>query len=157
MKKLLLTLLMCVPMLVSAQTNPNPFLNNWSGPYGGVPAFTSYQLKDLKPAIESAIQEKLQQIDAIASNPKPATFDNTIVAMEKTGTALSQIYAVFGIYSSNMNSDEFAPIEEEMTPKLSVLSNKIYQNEKLFARISTVYHSTTKNKLTAEQQRLVWY
>lgn len=157
MKKLFLTLLMCAPMLVPAQTNPNPFLNNWSGPYGGVPAFTSYQLKDLKPAIESAIQEKLQQIDAIASNPKPATFDNTIVAMEKTGVTLNQIYAVFGIYSSNMNSDEFAPIEEEMTPKLSVLSNKIYQNEKLFARISAVYHAPDKNKLTAEQQRLVWY
>jgi peptidyl-dipeptidase Dcp len=157
MKKLFLTLLMCTPMLVPAQTNPNPFLNHWSGPYGGVPAFTSYQLKDLKPAIESAIQEKLQQIDAIASNPKPATFDNTIVAMEKTGVTLNQIYAVFGIYSSNMNSDEFAPIEEEMTPKLSVLSNKIYQNDKLFARISAVYHAPTKNKLTAEQQRLVWY
>jgi len=148
---------MSAPLLtITAQTNPNPFLNNWTGPYGGVPAFTEYKLKDLKPAIETAIQQKLKEIDKIANNPKPATFTNTIVALEKTGKMLSQISTVFGIYGSNMNSPEFEPIETEMTPKFSELSNKIYQNPKLFARISKVYNSPEKKKLNAEQQRLVW-
>lgn len=142
--------------LLFAQTNPNPFLNDWTGPYGGVPAFTDYRLVDLKPALEVAIQEKLNEINKIANNPKPATFDNTIVAMEKAGKRVNQVSAVYGIYSANMNSPEFEPIETEMAPKLYGLSNKIYQNAKLFARISKVYNSPELKKLTKEQQRLVW-
>jgi peptidyl-dipeptidase Dcp len=157
MRKIILTLIMIAPIIaVNAQKESNPFLKEWTGPYGGVPAFTDYKLKDLKPAIESAIQQKLSEIDAIANNPKPATFENTIVALEKTGKKLNQVYAIFGIYSSNMNTPEFEPIETEMTPKFSELNNKYYQNSKLFDRISTVYNSTDKGKLTAEQQRLIW-
>lgn len=143
-------------VMVNAQANRNSFLNDWAGPYGGVPAFTDYKLKDLKPALEYAIQEKLNETSKIANNPKPATFTNTIVALEKTGKRFSQVYAVFGIYSSNMNSPEFEPIETEMTPKVYDLSNKIYQNAKLFARISKVYNAPSTKKLTKEQQRLVW-
>jgi peptidyl-dipeptidase Dcp len=149
---------MTAPILaITAQTNPNAFLNNWSGAYGGVPAFADYKLKDLKPAIQTAIQEKLNEIEIIANNPKPATFENTIVAMEKSGKKLSQIKAVFDIYSSNMNSPEFEPIEAEMTPKFSEVNNKVFQNAKLFNRISAVYNSKEKSKLTPEQQRLVWF
>ena len=143
-------------IIVNAQKNPNSFLNNWAGPYGGVPAFADYKLKDLKPAIEFSIQEKLKEIDKIANNPKPATFDNTIVAMEKAGKRFNEVYVIFGIYSSNINSPEFEPIETEMTPKFSEVSNKIYQNGKLFARISAIYNSPEVKKLTSEQQRLVW-
>ncbi len=148
---------MIAPIItVNAQANRNSFLNDWTGPYGGVPAFTDYKLQDLKPALEFAMQEKLNEIKKIVNNPKPATFTNTIVALEKTGKKFNQIYAVFGIYSSNMNSPEFAPIETEMTPKIYDLGNKVYQNSKLFARISKVYNSQDKKKLTKEQQRLVW-
>ena len=143
-------------VMINAQANRNSFLNDWTGPYGGVPAFTDYKLKDLKPALEFAIQEKLNEISKIANNPKPATFANTIVALEKTGKRFSQVYAVFGIYSANMNSPEFEPIETEMTPKIYDLNNKIYQNAKLFARISKIYNEPTTKKLTKEQQRLVW-
>ena len=149
---------MSAPLLaLDAQNNPNPFLKNWSGPYGGVPAFAEYKLKDLKPAIEAAIAEKLAEINAIANNPKPATFDNTIVALEKAGKKLSQIRAVFDIYGSNLSTPEFAPIESEMTPKFSELSSKMYQNSKLFDRIAAVYNAPEKSKLNSEQQRLVWY
>ncbi|UPT69283.1 MAG: M3 family metallopeptidase [Flavobacterium sp. JAD_PAG50586_2] len=157
MKKIILTLIMLAPtVMLNAQENA--FLKDWSGPYGGVPAFTDYKLKDLKPAIEAAIQEKLNEIDKIANNPSPATFDNTIVALEKTGKKLNQMYAVFGIYSANMNSPEFEPIETEMTPKFSELNNRYYQNAKLFERISKIYNkqSAEKKKLNPEQERLVW-
>lgn len=157
MKKIILTLILIAPtVMVNAQANRNSFLNDWTGPYGGVPAFTDYKLNDLKPGIEFAIQEKLNEISKIANNPKPATFTNTIVALEKSGKRFSQIYAVFGIYSSNMNSPEFEPVETEMMPKVYELNNKIYQNTKLFARISKVYNSPVTKKLTKEQQRLVW-
>lgn len=142
-------------MAVTAQNHQNAFLKNWSGPYGGVPAFADYSLQELKPAIEAAIQEKLIEINSIASNPKSATFENTIVALEKAGKRLSQIKAVFDIYSSNLSGPEFAPIESELTPKFSELSNKVYQNDKLFARIAKVYKEGVK--LQGEQKRLVWY
>ena len=148
---------MSIPMLVAnAQNSSNPFLNYWNGPYGGVPAFGEYKITDFKPALETAIQEKLNEITMISNNPKPATFENTIVALEKAGKKYSQIRAVFDIYSSNLNTDEFGLIESEMSPKFSELNNKVYQNTKLFNRISTVYNSPEKNKLTPEQQRLVW-
>lgn len=157
MKKIMFNLMLILPLIsMNAQKNNNAFLKLWAGPYGGVPAFDHYNLKDLKPAIEGAINEKWTEVTAISNNKKPATFENTIAAMEKAGKKLSQIYAVFGIYSSNMNTSEFTPIETEMSPKFSEISNRIYQNEKLFQRIEAVYNSPEKNSLTPEQQRLVW-
>ena len=76
----------------NAQTNQsNPLLKPWSGPYGGVPAFNEYKVADFKPAIEFAIQEKLNEVDAIANNTKPATFENTIVALERSGETIDRI------------------------------------------------------------------
>lgn len=140
----------------NAQTNQNPLVAPWKGPYGGVPAFDQYTLADIKPAVLFGIQEKLNEIDKIANNPKPATFANTIEALERSGKTISRINTVFDIYSSNMNRPEFEPIETELTPMLYDLGNKIYQNSKLFKRIETVYNSPSKAKLTQEQQRLVW-
>lgn len=159
MKKIVFTLIMITPIIaVIAQKNDNnPLLKEWIGPYGGVPAFPDYKLNDMKPAIQFAIEEKLNQVEQIANNKEAPTFENTIVALEKIGKKLSQVYAVFGIYSANMNSPEFEPIETEMTPKFSEFNNKYYQNAKLFDRISTVYNSPEKAKLNPEQQRLVWF
>lgn len=149
---------MSIPIITAeAQENQNPLLKNWTGNYGGVPVFNEYKITDLKPAIKIAIQEKLDEYNKIANNPKPATFENTIVAMEKAGKKLSQAKAVFDIYSSNLNTPEFEPIEVEVTPLFSELNSKIYQNKKLFDRIETIYNSKDKSKLTPEQQRLVWY
>lgn len=149
---------MSIPIITAeAQENQNPLLKNWTGNYGGVPAFNDYKISDLKPAIKIAIKEKLDEYNTIANNSKPATFENTIVAMEKAGKKLSQAKAVFDIYSSNLNTPEFEPIEVEVTPLFSELNSKIYQNKKLFDRIETIYNSKDKSKLTPEQQRLVWY
>lgn len=133
----------------------NPLLKDWKGNYGGVPAFNEYKVSDFKEALEFAMKEKLNEVNAIANNPKPATFQNTIAALEKTGKRLSRVYAVYGIYSSNLSSPEFEPIEAEMEPKLAEVSDKITQNTKLFKRIQVVYNSKDKSKLTKEQQRLV--
>jgi peptidyl-dipeptidase Dcp len=158
MKKIIATLLMSIPIITAeAQENQNPLLKNWTGNYGGVPAFNEYKITDLKPAIKIAIQEKLDEYNTIANNSKPATFENTIVAMEQAGKKLGRVKAVFDIYSSNLNTPEFEPIEVEVTPLFSELNSKIYQNKKLFDRIETIYNSKDKSKLTPEQQRLVWY
>ncbi len=158
MKKIIVTLLMSIPIITAeAQNNQNPLLKNWTGNYGGVPSFNEYKISDFKSAINVAIKEKQDEYDKIAENPKPATFENTIVAMEKAGKKLSQVKAIFDLYSSNLNSPEFEPIEAEITPLFSGLDSKIYQNKKLFERIETVYNAKQNSKLTQEQERLVWY
>ncbi|WP_274781061.1 M3 family metallopeptidase [Flavobacterium sp. SUN052] len=157
MKKIMTAILMGSAILGANAQNikDNPLLKDWKGNYGGVPAFNEYKISDFKPAMEFAMQEKLNEIEAIANNPKAATFKNTIEALEKTGKKLSRVSAVYGIYSSNINSPEFEPIENEMEPKLASISDKLYQNTKLFKRIQTVYNAKDKSKLTKEQQRLV--
>ncbi|WET04602.1 M3 family metallopeptidase [Flavobacterium sp. YJ01] len=158
MKKILSIFIMSTTFFASnAQTNSNnPLLKKWTGPYGGVPAFNEYKVSDFKPAIEFAIQEKLNEVDAIANNTKPATFENTIVALERSGETIERIMTVYGIYRSNLSSPEFSVIDREMSPKFSEFSDKINQNKKLFNRIETVYNSKDKSKLTGEQQRLIW-
>jgi peptidyl-dipeptidase Dcp len=152
-KKITLLFLLFIANMNAQQ---NPFLKEWTGPNGGVPAFNEYTLSDLKPALEIAIQENLNEIEAIAKNPAPATFKNTIVELEKAGKQLSQLLTTYGIYSSNMNSSEFIPIETEFDPKLAALSDKIIQNVQLFKKIEAVYNSKEKQKLTKEEQRLTW-
>ena len=134
----------------------NPLLQDWSGPYGGVPDFTKYKVSDFKPAIEFAIQEKLNEIDAIANNTEKPTFQNTITALELSGEKLERIHAVYGIYRSNLSTPEFNIVDTEMSPKLAAINDKLYQNEKLFLRIESLYKSEDSKKLTDEQQRLLW-
>lgn len=134
----------------------NPFLREWTGPYGGVPNFAEYKISDFKPAIEYAIQEKLQEIEHIAENSETPSFDNTIVALELSGKTLDRIHSVYGIYRSNLSTVEFNAVDTEMSPKLAEIEDKLYQNEKLFRRIEAVYKSEESKKLSKEQQRLVW-
>ena len=134
----------------------NALLADWTGPYGGVPAFDRMNLDALKPALEAAMAKQLEEIDAIANDPEPPAFDNTIVAMERTGRDLDRVYAYWGIWSSNLSTPEFREIQEEMAPRLSVFRSKIMQNEALFTRIKAVYGGEEKASLRPDEQRLVW-
>lgn len=137
------------------QTTDNVLLAEWTGPYGGVPAFDKMKLSDLRPAIEKGMALQLAEIDDIANNPQPATFENTIEAMERAGEELNRAFTYYGIWSSNISSPEFRAIQAELAPKISEFSSKISQNEKLFQRIKTVYENAQKNPLPADQQRVV--
>jgi len=135
---------------------PGDLLAPWTGPYGGEPNFAAVRVADFKPALEAAMATNLREIDAIAANPAPPTFANTILPFEKSGEALTRAGTIFGIWSSNLKTPEVAAVETEMAPKLSAFGDAIIQNPKLFARIDAVYTSPDKAKLTPEQQRLVW-
>ena len=142
--------------MIETTLDQNPMLAKWSGPYGGIPPFDKIKISDFKPALEAAMEENLNEIKLIADNATPPTFENTIVAMERSGKTLDRVQTIYGIWSSTMNSDEFGAVETEMEPKLAAFADKITQNDALFKRIETVYNSPEKNKLTAEQQRLTW-
>jgi peptidyl-dipeptidase Dcp len=134
---------------------PNPLLTKWTGPYGGLPPFDKVKVSDFKPALEAAMAENLAEIDAIANDKAAPTFQNTFVPLEKAGDTLNRVGVIYGIWASNLNTPEFQPVQAEMQPKLAAHSDKITQNAKLFQRISAVYNSPGKKRLTKEQQRLV--
>jgi peptidyl-dipeptidase Dcp len=140
----------------ATSADPNPLLSEWSGPYGGVPPFDQVKIEFLKPALEAAMAENLSEIDKIANDSAPPTFENTIVAMEKAGQTLDRVGTIYNVWQSTMSSADFQAVQREMAPKLAAFSDKITQNEKLFKRIETVYNSPDKKKLNGEQQRLVW-
>ncbi|HYV66913.1 MAG TPA: M3 family metallopeptidase [Myxococcales bacterium] len=131
-------------------------LEPWSGPFGGVPPFGRFKPADLKPALETAMAENLAELDRLAADPTPPTFENTIAAMERTGHAFDRVASVYGVYTSTMNDAEVQAIEREMSPKLAEFGDRIFQNAKLFARIEAVYAARGKLQLAPEQQRLLW-
>ena len=130
-------------------------LAKWTGPFEGVPAFDKVSLIGLVAAIEEGMKQNLAEIDVIANNIEPATFENTIVEMERTGELLSRVFNYWGIWRSNMSSPEFREIQKSMAPKLAAFNSKISQNEALFKRVSLVYNSDEVKGLRADQQRLV--
>ncbi len=133
----------------------NILLQKWTGDYGGVPAFDKMKLEDVKSAMLKGMEMNLADIDAIVNNPEPATFENTIEEMERSGQALDRAFNYYGIWSSNMSSPEFREIDKELSPKFSEFSSKINQNEKLFQRIKTVYENAKTTPLEADQQRVL--
>ncbi len=140
-----------------AMAAQNPLLKQWSGHYGGVPPFDKVKVAEIKPAVEEAMAVQLKEWDAIAANPAPANFENTLLALEKSGRELERAMAIYQVWASGKKTSEFKEIEREMAPKLSAFFDKFIQNGKLFKRIEAVYSSPEKSKLTAEQQRLAWY
>ena len=133
----------------------NILLQEWTGPYQGVPAFDKMNVADVKEAVEKGMELQLKEIDAIANNTEAPTFENTIVAMESAGKTLDRVFTYYGILSSNMSSPEFREVQAELAPKLSEFRSKISQNEKLFQRIKTVYEASQKNPLEPQEQRVV--
>ena len=141
----------------------NVLLTDWTGPFGGVPAFDRMELDALKPALESGMASQLVEIDAIASNPEPPTFENTIVALERSGRALSRVSAYYEVWSSNVSTPAFREVQGDMAPRLAEFESTITQNSALFARIQAVYDTgrdlgsdrTATARLRPDQQRLV--
>ena len=139
----------------TAAMSDNVLLSAWTGPYGGVPAFDKMDLAALKPALEEGMAMQLAEIDAIAANSEPPSFENTILALEKSGDALGRAFTYWGIWSANMSTPDFRVIQEEMAPKLAEFNSKITQNAALFARVKAVHDSEAVNGLRPDQQRLV--
>src|SRR5436305_6956582 len=84
----------------------NVLLAPWQGPNGGVPPFGKFKVADIKTAIEAGMTQELQDIDRIAGNPEPPTFENTIAALERAGQPLTRASSVYNVFTSTMNDDE---------------------------------------------------
>lgn len=130
-------------------------LKPWTGPYGGVPPWDRVRTEEFVEAFDAAIAMAAVEIQAIADNPEPPTFENTVVAMENAGRALTRLDAIFGVYTSNLNVGPVPNLERVVAPKLSAHSDSIYQNSELFKRIESIHGSDAQQTLTKAQWRLV--
>jgi peptidyl-dipeptidase Dcp len=150
-------LLLATAMLANAMnTDNNPLLAQWEGPYGGVPPFDRVQIALFKPALEAAMAEQLKEIEQITANPAAPNFENTIAALERGGRTLNRVGTLYGVWGATMASPEYQAVQREMAPRLAAFNDQITQNEALFKRIEAVYNSPDKAKLNAEQQRVTW-
>ncbi|TMN94670.1 M3 family metallopeptidase [Pseudoalteromonas sp. S558] len=117
------------------------------------PEFNKFGTKDYEAAFDAGIAQHTAQIQAIANNSAPATFENTLVEMELSGELLNRVSAAFYNLSGLISDDEYQRIDEKMAPVLSAHSDDIYLNGALFKRVQTIYDN--QDKLNAEDQRLV--
>ncbi len=146
----------CTPRLAAAQEfgPSNPFYAPSPLPFHA-PPFDKIKDEDYQPAIEAGIAQSEAEYKAIAENPDPPTFDNTIVAMEKTGLLLDRASsAFFGVAGANID-DTIQKVRGIVAPKLAALEDSVYLNPKLFNRVETIYKQRVTLKLDPEALRLV--
>jgi peptidyl-dipeptidase Dcp len=132
----------------------NPFAKASTLPFN-YPAFDQIKNDDYAPAFAEGMRQQAAEIEAIANNKQPATFGNTIVAMEKSGQLLSRVSSVFGNLSGANTNDTFKALERELSPKLAAHSDAIRLNARLFARIKSLYDKRDKLHLDAESKYLL--
>ncbi|CAM4038687.1 M3 family metallopeptidase [Flavobacterium antarcticum] len=132
----------------------NLFFQSYNTPFN-VPAFDKIKNEHFKPAILEGIKRNEVEINAIANNPEAPTFENTILAMENVGQLLSEVNRVFGNYNSANTNDELQALAKEIAPNLSSHYDNISLNEKLFARVKTLWNKKESLNLNLEQAKLL--
>jgi peptidyl-dipeptidase Dcp len=137
-----------------AATDGNVFFEAWATP-DGVPPFDAIGPEQFRPAYARALAEHTAEVAAIATNPEPATFDNTIAPMERSGRALDRVGNVFHLLAGAHTNDALLEIEREVAPQLARHWNAINTNAVLFKRIDTLMRDAEKLDLTSEQKRVI--
>jgi peptidyl-dipeptidase Dcp len=140
----------------SSLTANNPFFVESKLPFH-VPDFSKIKDAHFKPAILQGIKEKLAEIDKIANNKAPATFENTLLPLEKSGQLLSRVSHVFNLLTGANTNPELQQVEEDVAPKLAAVSDAMFLNSNLFKRISAIYEKRNQLKFDPEAKRLVEY
>uniref|UniRef100_UPI00260C0850 peptidyl-dipeptidase Dcp n=1 Tax=Oleiagrimonas sp. TaxID=2010330 RepID=UPI00260C0850 len=122
------------------------------------PPFDQIKDSDFEPAFKQGMADQLQQVQKIADNPAKPTFDNTLVALEKSGQTLHRVEMDFNALFSANSDPALNKVNEEMSTRLAAHSDAIYLNDKLFQRIKTLYDERNSLKLDPESARLLeWY
>lgn len=139
-----------------ADIKANPFYNASTLPMQA-PDFAKIKDADYQPALEEGMRQQMAEIDKIADNPDPPTFDNTLVAMEKSGQMLTRAMMAFNLVTGANTNDALQKVQQTEAPKLAAHQDAIYLNPKLFARVQAIYDQRDKLKLDPESQRLIEY
>lgn len=149
---------MALPGLAQNPAEPkaetNPFFMEWATPFEMAP-FEKIRAEHFLPAFEAGIAEERKEVEAIAANPEPPTFANTVEALENGGLALGRVSSVFFTLAGADTNDEIQAITKKVSPMLSALRDDTMLNEALFARVKAVWEKRETSSLTGEQKKLV--
>ncbi|MEJ1962325.1 MAG: M3 family metallopeptidase [Gammaproteobacteria bacterium] len=153
-----IALIAAAPLAMNSQApaaqTANPFFAESPLPFH-YPQFDRIKDSDFAPAFDTGMTEQLEEVDAIANNPKPATFENTLIALERSGLVLDRATTVFFNLVGTDTNDERNRLRNEYSTKFAAHDDAINLNGKLFARIDTLYQNRASLKLDAEGLRLV--
>ncbi|WP_448098994.1 peptidyl-dipeptidase Dcp [Luteibacter yeojuensis] len=143
------------PATTTASTaHENPLLTQSALPFQA-PPFDKIVDADFQPALEEGMKQQLAEVEAIANAPEEPTFENTVVALEKTGVLLKRVENVFSTLTGANTNDTLQKVEEEESPRLAAHSDAIYLNDKLFKRVETLYEKRASLNLDPESARLL--
>lgn len=141
-------------LVTTTMNNDNPFLVASNLPLSA-PNFKAIRHEHYMAAFEAGMAQQLKEVQAIAELPSTPTFENTLVALEKSGDILRRVQAVFFNLASSNTDDKIQEIEEKVAPMLAAHSDNIFLNAPLFARVETLWKQKESLKLSEEQQRLL--
>ena len=134
----------------------NPFYAPSTLPFQA-PPFDKIKDGDYRPAIDAGMAQQIKEVEAIANNPAPPTFENTLVALERSGQLLNRVMAVFNCVTGANTNDDLQKVQEYEAPRLAAHQDAIYLNAKLFERVKAIYEKRASLGLDPESLRLVEY
>lgn len=154
MKSLFIGIMSIINCIYMTHAENNPFFHPYNTPFD-TPPFDRIKTEHYEPAFDKAIAELSGEISQIANNTQPATFENTVVALERSGVLFNKVTSVFFNMLNSASTDEMMEISERVSPKLTDSSNNIYLNEALFDRVKKVYEQKNLLNLSVEDKRLL--
>lgn len=170
MKYIVVLLFACISVaLISFKRNSNVNMNSKndlpaSNPFSKAstlpfqaPPFDKIKNEDYEPALREGIKQQLNEIKTIADNAAAPTFENTLVALEKSGALLRRVNNAFNAVTGANTNDTLQQLQETIAPELSGVHDEMYLNDKLFKRVETIYNNRSNLKLDQESNRLIEY
>ena len=154
MKKIFLLLFIAGLLCSCLKQEENPLFSEFDTPFQ-VPPFDKIKVEHYLPAFKEGMEQQNMEIEAVVNNPEVPTFENTIEALESTGSLLRKVGNVFGVLNGSMTNEDMQNIAKEVAPLRSKHRDNIMLNEKLFQRIKAVYEQKDKLDLTTEQSTLL--
>ena len=138
----------------SGTKSDNPLFNEFTAPFGIAP-FSEITIENYREGMLKGMEEQKAEIEAIANSKDAPTFENTIVALDQSGELLLKVRGTFGPLSSSNSTDQMRDLEKELSPLFSAHSDDMYMNEKLFARVKSIYDAQQSLNLNPEQKKVL--
>jgi peptidyl-dipeptidase Dcp len=130
-------------------------LQEWTGPYEGVPPWDKVKVAQFPAAFEAAMQASKAEFEAMLAKPEAITFDNTITASELSGEKIGRLFSIWGVHSSNLSNPEVRKIQAEWEPKVSAFFSELSLDARYFQRVKYLYDQRANLGLDAKQMRLL--
>ncbi|MBP5259117.1 MAG: M3 family metallopeptidase [Paludibacteraceae bacterium] len=140
--------------MTTACQHRNPFLSEYDTPFHAVP-FEEIRLEDYPEALDLGLKQQEAEVAAIAANPEAPDFENTIVALERSGALLDRVTSVLFNLTEAETNDDLDSLANRYSPLLTEASNRIFQNTDLWKRVQAVYEQRESLRLDAEDTRLL--